>query len=405
MSAAVVQVKPFKGTGLAPSATLDLPTTAGNALIVLIGTSGSTNASVTAMTLGGAAGNFAEEAAEGNGSDHAIASAWSDPDCAGGETAVAITLSGSGDNSYVGWIFEVSGMPAAGPLLDKSAVLSSAGFVASWTLGPTGTTTQTDEIWFGLAAGNVASGTAGTYTGPGAPWTDEASQGIDSGGSFSFGGIAGYQVVSATGTASYDGSVTPNSTIEGLVVALKAASGTSHTATASLTVTPSLSAARTRGQFRTAALTVTPSLSAARTRGTYRTASLLVTPTLTPARTHGHGRTASLTVTPSLAAARTVAYVRGGSLTVTPTFTVATSGGSPPAAAQAAGGWWQLHSILKYAEQEFDFYASRPPMACPRDGEPLRNAPPADSGSDCELYCMFCGWEYPRDWQRPFRPG
>ena len=328
MSAAVVQVKPFKGTGLAPSATLDLPTTAGNALIVLIGTSGSTNASVTAMTLGGAAGNFAEEAAEGNGSDHAIASAWSDPDCAGGETAVAITLSGSGDNSYVGWIFEVSGMPAAGPLLDKSAVLSSAGFVASWTLGPTGTTTQTDEIWFGLAAGNVASGTAGTYTGPGAPWTDEASQGIDSGGSFSFGGIAGYQVVSATGTASYDGSVTPNSTIEGLVVALKAASGTSHTATASLTVTPSLSAARTRGQFRTAALTVTPSLSASGTQGHSRTGSLAVTPALSADAGRGHARSAALTATPALSASGQHGHARQGTLTVTPALTAHGSNGS-----------------------------------------------------------------------------
>jgi hypothetical protein len=40
-------------------------------------------------------------------------------------------------------------------------------------------------------------------------------------------------------------------------------------------------------------------------------------------------------------------------------------------------------------------------MACPRDGEPLRNAPPADSGSSAELYCTFCDFEYPRDWIRP----
>jgi transposase len=40
-------------------------------------------------------------------------------------------------------------------------------------------------------------------------------------------------------------------------------------------------------------------------------------------------------------------------------------------------------------------------MACPRDGEPLRNSPTADSGSGTELYCKFCGWEFPRDWIRP----
>lgn len=76
-----------------------------------------------------------------------------------------------------------------------------------------------------------------------------------------------------------------------------------------------------------------------------------------------------------------------------------------PAGQKVQGGWWQLYSIIEYAKQEFDFYAERPPMACPRDGEPLRNAPPADSGSSTELYCTFCDFEFPRDWTRPFRPG
>ena len=53
------------------------------------------------------------------------------------------------------------------------------------------------------------------------------------------------------------------------------ASGTAHTATAALTVTPSFSAARTRGKYRTGALTVTPVVHrGARQRGKYRTGSL-----------------------------------------------------------------------------------------------------------------------------------
>ena len=69
--------------------------------------------------------------------------------------------------------------------------------------------------------------------------------------------------------------------------------------------------------------------------------------------------------------------------------------------AAVQGGWWQLHSIIEYARQEREFYATRPPMACPRCGEPMRPAPPSDSGSEVELYCLFDGWQYPRDFVAP----
>ena len=65
---------------------------------------------------------------------------------------------------------------------------------------------------------------------------------------------------------------------------------------------------------------------------------------------------------------------------------------------QVTGGWWQLQAIIDDARQEREFYDSAQPMACPRDGEPFRNAPTADSGSDVELYCKFCGFHYPSDW-------
>jgi Domain of unknown function (DUF4082) len=93
-------------------------------------------------------------------------------------------------------------------------------------------------------------------------------------------------------------------------------SGTAHTATAALTVTPAFSAARTRGRYRTASLTVTPSFSAARTRGRYRTAALTVTPAFSAARTAARYRTAALTVTPSFAVTWT-----GGAAPVAVTFT------------------------------------------------------------------------------------
>ena len=66
--------------------------------------------------------------------------------------------------------------------------------------------------------------------------------------------------------------------------------------------------------------------------------------------------------------------------------------------ASVQGGWWQLLSIIEYAKQEREFYDAQPPMACPRCGEPMRGAPPADSGATVELFCKFDGFQYPRDW-------
>lgn len=63
--------------------------------------------------------------------------------------------------------------------------------------------------------------------------------------------------------------------------------------------------------------------------------------------------------------------------------------------------WYQLLDIIAQRRIEFDYYAERPPEACPNDGEPLRNAPPTDSGSGVILYCPFDGWQYPRDWRQP----
>jgi hypothetical protein len=219
--ASVVQVGQNVGIGSNLTVTMPGSTTGGNALVGLVFTAGSTNGTVTGITLGGSAGNWAAEASQGSGSDHALLTCWSDPSCAGGQTSVVITTNGPGGQTALAWVFEVSGLLAAGPLLDKSAGVSSSGFVASWTLGPTATTTQASEIWLAIAGGSVSGTTAGTLTGPSSPWTNQAQQ-SQVNGSFTQGVISGYQVVSSTGTASYNGSSSPNSTIEGLVVTLKA---------------------------------------------------------------------------------------------------------------------------------------------------------------------------------------
>lgn len=207
-----------------------------------------------------------------------------------------------------------------------------------------------------------------------------------------------------------------------LDVEVTPASGTPHTATASLTVTPSFAAARTRaafrtgsltvapslvagrahGRYRTGALTVTPSFSSSRTRGRYRAGSLTVTPSFAAGRAHGNARSAGLLVVPSFTAARMMAHVRRGSLLLAPSFLAVPSGGAT--SVRQTGSWWGLDTVFKQSREEFNEYASRPPMACPNDGEPLRNAPATASGSGVELFCPYCGFQYPRDWSAPQRP-
>jgi hypothetical protein len=65
------------------------------------------------------------------------------------------------------------------------------------------------------------------------------------------------------------------------------------------------------------------------------------------------------------------------------------------------GSWWQLLDIRKQAQEEFDWWADNAPFACPRCGEPLRNAPPTESGSSVDKYCNYDGFQFPRDWIRP----
>lgn len=54
-----------------------------------------------------------------------------------------------------------------------------------------------------------------------------------------------------------------------------------------------------------------------------------------------------------------------------------------------------LLSTLREQAAYVDYYASQPPVACPKDGTPLQEGPPEQPGI---LYCPMGNFQYPDDW-------
>lgn len=269
---------------------------------------------------------------------------WSAPGAAGLPETIALwavtgqslvhseTASWSGAAGS-GWVKATFASP---PSLTASTAYKASVFSNSGNFFYSGTS----HYW------DTGAGSAGITNGPlSAPSNAGAAQGQDT---FTSGSVMAYPATSFNASNYW---VDPEITT----------GGASHTATASLTVTPSFTAGRTRGRYRTG----------------------------------------SLAVTPSFTAGRTAAHVRSGSLTVAPSFRAVPSGG---AATAQTGSWWGLDSVFKQSRNEFETFVSRPPTACPNCGEPLRNGPATPSGSGVELYCKYDGWQYPRDYVAPQRP-
>jgi hypothetical protein len=207
------------------SVTLPNPTTAGNTLTVLIATIGlTTNGTISGVTLGGAAGNFASRKVEGTGTDTAVMSIWSDPGCAGGQTAVACTVTGAVGNQLN--FMKVIEWPGTLTFDQSAGGLSNANS-ATWTTGASGTTTQAVEVVVGAVV--VQAAVAGpVITGPASPWVNDTQ--INSTGTFA-GFLSSYETLSATGTVTYNGTVTPNETYCAALATFKAtAPSSTHTA-------------------------------------------------------------------------------------------------------------------------------------------------------------------------------
>ena len=164
-------------------------TGAGNCLVVCVMSENSSTQSVSGVTLGGSADNFAS--AVSDTTEHTSAFIWCDPDCAGGQTAIVISGSNlnvaSGHGGVV--IYEVSGLVTSGVVDKTNHDHGTSG--TSWTSTATATTTQAAEFWVGCADVSAA-----TISGPSSPWSNTSPSTV---------AAAGYQIAASTGTATYSG--------------------------------------------------------------------------------------------------------------------------------------------------------------------------------------------------------
>jgi hypothetical protein len=223
---APIQTKQFTFTGSTGSGTITA-TGAGNCLVVLIaavGTSG--DPSVSAVTLGGAADNFAQAADSIVNTTVPGCYAWLDEDCAGGQTTVAVTLTGgSGSLGATVTVMEFDNV-ATSSALDQSHPGDSTSNGTSFTSGATGATGQAEEVFIGMAA-TLYLFAPPTLTGPASPWTNLAGQTLSIGSNDVMSSVAGYKVVSSAGTATYAGTISgTNVGYNALVLTLKAAAAT-----------------------------------------------------------------------------------------------------------------------------------------------------------------------------------
>lgn len=202
-------------TGTTLTLTLGTPATAGNCLVVVITThNGSTvNPTISGVTLGGSADNFASLFSTGSATDESISAFWTDPNCAGGQTSVVVSFSSVTSPRYMASVYEFSGLASTNAaLLDKSAASALGANGTSWSSGSTATTANAVQAWVGLVSTDST-----TITGPASPWTNIAQ--VTPGGTASdF--MSGYQIRSSTGAAAYAGTFSPSGFYNAAVIAL-----------------------------------------------------------------------------------------------------------------------------------------------------------------------------------------
>ena len=227
MAPSLVQSATNIGAASPITVTLGSNTTAGNCLIVYVGTGqGTTNPTVSGITLTGSSDTFAD-AKSLNNNGTVDSEIWTDQGCSGGHTAVVVTFA-AGSGASAGMVVRVeewSGVATAGAVDKTNATATAAS--TSFTSGSSGTLSQASELVVGAVSQD--SGNGSTVTGPASPWTNTTQLNA---ASASVGMVTGWQVVSATTAQTYSGTIAPSAASVAVIVTLKtpaaAVSGTAQ---------------------------------------------------------------------------------------------------------------------------------------------------------------------------------
>jgi len=199
-SPALIQSASNTGSATTITVTLPSPTVAGHCLIAYVAEQqGTTNPTVSGITLGGAADHWAVAVTAVANAD-VNTEIWSDRSCAGGQTAVVVSFNaGTGTNpGQVVYVEEWSGLTTTP--LDKTSGANGSSTTPS--SGTTGTLTQANELVVGVIG--VSGGSTVTVGGaPVPPWTNTAQINFTTNTAL----MAGYQVVSSTAGQTYSGIV------------------------------------------------------------------------------------------------------------------------------------------------------------------------------------------------------
>lgn len=208
----IVQVAQASAATTTVTATFANNIAAGNSVVVCIeGYATVSGTFIGSVSPSSGADTYTQAISDINTDDSSI---WYILSSAGGYKSVTVTSNQTGYGANV-WIYEVATLTA----LDKTSN-GPGGTGTSFTSNATATTTQANEIWFGVGGGVGVASSSDTASGP-AGWTNESSQNYNNPVGGQCAGVSGYKIVSSTGTATYSGTISSSSTETGCVATFK----------------------------------------------------------------------------------------------------------------------------------------------------------------------------------------
>ena len=205
------------GTSGTVTATFGVPVAAGNCLVACITASNASavTPTVSAVKTGTLAENWAAGVTQHDTSIGCHATIWTDPNTGGGATTVSVTVTFGQTDSPTAQtvvmvdVYEVSGVVTASPV-DKTTVSVTGSDTASWSSGTTPVTSQASEIAFGVVMAVPDTGGTGVIAGPSSPWANGTALSkpyTGSYGSYTAYQMSGFETLTATGTVTYNGTV------------------------------------------------------------------------------------------------------------------------------------------------------------------------------------------------------